>query len=108
MPLSSSLWFSVACIAGVAIAGLTDIGSLHFAASLYPSDRQMCRVLSCRLGFDTLLAEPGAGSTGQVNSILCQAVDHNHKDISANSSKNMPPAMKLQNETPRHSNGALP
>jgi hypothetical protein len=65
-------------------------------------------MVSVRLGFDTLLAEPGKGSTRQANNILCQAVDHDHEDISADRGKNMPPAMEFQQETPRHSNGALP
>ena len=58
--------------------------------------------------FDTLLAEPGERSTRQVNNILCQAVNHNHEDVGADCGKNVPPAMELQHEAPRHSNGALP
>jgi hypothetical protein len=66
------------------------------------------RVLSGRLGLDTLLAEPGERSTRQVNNILCQAVDHHHEDIGADRGKNVPPAVEFQHEAPRHSNGTLP
>lgn len=76
--------------------------SISFGAS------KSSHVSSGRLVFDTLLAEPGERSTRQVNNILCQAVDHDHKDVGTNRSKDVPPAVKLQQETPRHSNSALP
>lgn len=70
-------------------------------------DEAIC-VVSGRLRLATLLAEPGERSTRQVNNILCQAVNHNHEDVGADCGKNVPPAMELQHEAPRHSNGALP
>lgn len=65
-----------------------------------PNSQSICaidqRLSSRRFGFDTLLAEPCERPTRQVNEFLCQAVYHDHEDISADRGKDMPPAMKLQ------------
>lgn len=62
----------------------------HFSLPTQPS-----HVPSTRL--DLLpTTQPSERPTRQNNSILSQAIDHDHKHIRANSSKNMPPTVELQ------------
>jgi hypothetical protein len=83
---------------------------LHVEAStpLCHRSHSILRDICLLFESDACLAEPGKGSTRQVNNILCQAVHHDHEDISADRGQNMPPAMELQYETPRHPDGAFP
>lgn len=55
-----------------------------------------------------LATEPCERPARQVDDILRQAVHHDHEDICANGSEDVPPAVELQHETPGHSHSTFP